>query len=252
VWGPSPAASFVLLEEVAMRNREVLVRQFRLVVLLHQKPRGLSAVELAAQLGASRATVQRDVELLKKRVGFPITRKRSGQNVRYQLKTLPLSVMSATPREVAALMFAREALTPLDGTKLMESLDSVLASLPRERAKPGIETVTSETRTADVVRTIDAALESKTRVRLTYRVVTRGGAISEYEAEPIALRFVDGLLYLFAWIPEKKADRTFKVARIVSAEPLTTRSKPPASLNSERAFKKAVKAWSGQEALPSR
>ena len=45
--------------------------------------------------------------------------------------------MSATPREVAALMFAREALTPLDGTKLMESLDSVLASLPRERAKPG-------------------------------------------------------------------------------------------------------------------
>jgi hypothetical protein len=34
VWGPSRATSFVLLEEVAMRNREVLKRTFWLVVLL--------------------------------------------------------------------------------------------------------------------------------------------------------------------------------------------------------------------------
>ena len=41
-----------------MRNREVLVRQFRMVVLLHQKARGLSVEEIAEALGMSRPLTQ--------------------------------------------------------------------------------------------------------------------------------------------------------------------------------------------------
>jgi proteasome accessory factor B len=224
-----------------------LSRQFRIVLELHRHPLGSSSEKLAEQLGASRATINRDLELLRRRVGLPIERVRRTGEIWHRLRDLPLASVSATPLQLAALRLARDALAPLAGTALVGQLDALLALLPGETAPvPGLD-VAGKPRggAAGIVRAIDVAMHRGRRLEIRTRVAAGAGEERRYLLDPLLLRVVDDDLYLFAWSHERRDTRTFKVARILQA---TVRDEPAdshADLVPEEAFRGAVKAWSG-------
>lgn len=231
-----------------MANREILARQFRLVIQLHRHPRGVSSQRLASLLQSSRATIDRDLSALRDKVGMKITRSRRGGEVWHQLTDLPLASVSATPLQVAALRMARESLSELEGTQLVRELDDVLALLPAQpSARAGLEVGHRGHRSqARIVRALDQAIAAGQQVRIETRVASRGGHVDTYDVEPLTLRFVDDTLYLYAWATNREDTRTFKVARIVEATVLETPAAKRAHLRTERAFQNAVKAWSGE------
>jgi predicted DNA-binding transcriptional regulator YafY len=233
-----------------MRNREILGRQFRIVVELHRHPAGLSSERLAAKLDVSRPTIDRDLALLRGKVRLPIKRVPRNGEVWHRLDDLPLASVAATPLQVAALRLARQALDPLAGTRLVDEVDGLLALLPRPAVAESDVDLGPRSLACDrgVVRTLDRALAAGRRLALQYRVATRGGAIERYEVDPLTLRFVDGTLYLFGWAANRSAPRTFKVSRIESADVLDVKAAHHPSLLGGGAFKNAVKAWSGEPA----
>jgi predicted DNA-binding transcriptional regulator YafY len=231
-----------------MRNREILGRQFRIVLELHRHAAGLSSEKLAQRIGVSRATINRDLELLRRRVGLSIERVRKTGEIWHRLRDLSLASVSATPLQVAALRLAREALAPLVGTALVGQLDALLSLLPSEAASlPGLDIVGKPQRsTARIVRAIDLAMHEGRQLEILARIAARGGEERRYVLDPLLLRVVDDDLYLFAWSHERKATRTFKVARIRQAITRDERADSHADLVPEEAFRGAVKAWSGE------
>lgn len=230
-----------------MRNREILSRQFRVVLELSQHPQGMSSEKLAQRVGASRATINRDLDLLRRRVGLPIERIRRTGEIWHRLRDLPLASVAATALQVAALRLAREALAPLAGTALVAQLDALLSLLPGESAPlRGLDVVGKPQRsTARIVRAIDFAMAERKRLEILTRVAARGGEERRYTLDPLLLRVVEDDLYLFAWSHERKDTRTFKVTRIreaiVSDEPADEHTE----VATAEAFRGAVKAWSG-------
>jgi predicted DNA-binding transcriptional regulator YafY len=231
-----------------MRNREILGRQFRIVLELHRHAAGLSSEKLAQRIGVSRATINRDLELLRRRVGLSIERVRKTGEIWHRLRDLSLASVSATPLQVAALRLAREALAPLVGTALVGQLDALLSLLPSEAASlPRLDIVGKPQRsTARIVRAIDLAMHEGRQLEILARIAARGGEERRYVLDPLLLRVVDDDLYLFAWSHERKATRTFKVARIRQAITRDERADSHADLVPEEAFRGAVKAWSGE------
>ncbi|WP_437877033.1 helix-turn-helix transcriptional regulator [Sorangium sp. So ce513] len=230
-----------------MRNREILSRQFRVVLELHRHPQGLSSEKLALRLGVSRATINRDLELLRRRIGLPIERVRRTGEIWHRLRELPLSSVAATPLQVAALRLARDALAPLGGTALIGQLDALLALLPSEPTLlRGLDVAGKAQRsTAPIVRAIDLAMQEGKRLEILVRVAARGGEERRYVLDPLLLRVVNDDLYLFAWSHERKETRTFKVARIREAHVRDELADQHTDLVPEEAFRGAVKAWSG-------
>lgn len=230
-----------------MRNREILSRQLRIMLELHRHPSGLSSEKLASLIGASRATINRDLELLRRRVGLPIERVRRTGEIWHRLCELPAFAVAGSPLQQAALRLAREALAPLVGTALVGQLDALLSLLPGD-ATPvtGLDLAGKAQRgPTQVVQAIDRAMRDGRRLEILTRVAARGGETKRYLLDPLLLRMVDEDLYLFAWSHERKATRTFKVARILEA---TLRAEPVEAhpdIAPEKAFRGAVKAWSG-------
>lgn len=231
-----------------MRNREILTRQFRLLLELHQHPEGQSSERLAARLGASRATVNRDLELLRKRVGLPIERTRRTGEIWHRLREVPLASIAASPLQVAALRLAREALAPLEGTALVGELDELLALLPRDAAQVhGLDIAGKPQHGAAlIVAAIELAMKEQRRLAIRARTAAHGGEERSYVVDPLLLRVVSDELYLLAWSHERQGVRTFKVARMLEATVREERSDPHPGVDVNGAFRGAVKAWSGE------
>lgn len=224
-----------------MRNVERLSRQIRLLTLLSSNPRGLSSRRLATQLGCGRATVDRDLKLLREQVGVRIEPIRVNGEVWHRLDGVSLR-LSVTPIQLAALALARDALAPLAGTAVVRELDALVP------APPGPSTVRFGPAAARpaAVSVIDAAIAEGQRIRVHTRVASRGGELRSYVLEPITLRVVAGVTYLDAWSVERDELRTFKVARIVAAELLPERAAPHPDVELESVFAAAVKTWAGE------
>lgn len=230
-----------------MRNREIIARQFRILLELNRHPLGLGAETLAKRIGVSRATVNRDLELLRRRVGLPIERVRRTGEVWHRLREMPVASVAATPLQAAALRLAREALAPLRGTALVDQLDSLMALLPDAVVEVrGLDVVGKSQRTAaSIVAAIDLGMQERRRIEIVVRVAAHGGEERRYVLDPLLLRVVDDELYLFAWSHERRDTRTFKVARIRKATVRDEAAGDHPEVDRERAFAGAVKAWSG-------
>ena len=238
----------IVLPSRAVRNREILSRQFRLLLELSRHPEGQSSERLAKRLSVSRATVDRDLALLRDRVGLPIERVRRTGEIWHRLRELPLSSIAASPLQIAALRLAREALSPLDGTALVGELDALLALLPNEAAAlPGLDLAGKPQRgPARIVAAIELAMKEDRRLSLRARTAAHGGEERSYLVDPLLLRVVDDELYLLGWSVEKQGARTFKVARMLEATVGEERATAHPEVDAERAFHGAVKAWSGE------
>ena len=102
------------------------IRQWRLLHLLASR-RGRTIPELMQEIGCSRRTAWRDLEVLQA-VGFPITNERDGRESRYRLIEGPrgLSPIPFTLTELLSLHLGRHLLLPLRATPFGEPIQTAL------------------------------------------------------------------------------------------------------------------------------
>ncbi|SFP66913.1 Predicted DNA-binding transcriptional regulator YafY, contains an HTH and WYL domains [Amycolatopsis arida] len=219
------------------------MRAERLVALLFtlQSRRNATVPELAAALGVSERTMQRDLATLRD-TGVPIWTE-PGRHGGVRLVAGWRSRLDGlTSREAVALfaMGVPRALTELGlGTAVAGAHAKVSASLPTELREQAQEVAQrfhldapgwfrGEDQAAEL-GTVARAVWTRQRLRIRYR---RGDQEVERVLEPLGLVLKAGVWYLVARVPdassERSAVRTYRVARIVAAEELPERfDRPP-------------------------
>lgn len=223
--------------------KEQLVRQWEIVTLLNGSRRGLRSSELAKQLECSRATVDRDLEGLRE-AGVPLEKDCVVGETRHKLSMKALPPLSPTPLQMSALRLALAALSSLDGTKVVKEIRGLIRGDDTLEAPNHLHLRVPRGR-ANVVRTIENAIEHRHRVRLHYRGTSKGGTEQAYEVSPLVLRLVKEQLYLVGFCEDKAEPRVFKVLRIVSAEYVKKAAERRESFDLETWLKSSIKAWSG-------
>lgn len=231
-----------------MADTEILKRRFQIVRLLSDEPTGLSSQRLAQKLKISVPTINRDLKVLRDRVGLKISRKRRSSEIFHLLHgvSLPLAI---TPKQLAALRLLRSVLDPIRGTELVRELDQLLRGsenaedggiISSRRPRP------SGTSPADaILASLDKALLRGVRVRIEALTAAHGGECRSYLLDPLTIRLAQRDPYLDAWSVEKKQLRTFKIERIRRVHLLQEKADDHPDVDLDALFKNAVKTWSG-------
>ena len=228
------------------RTREILIRLWRLVDVLHSRRLGASIAVLLEELQTSRATLYRDLGLLEE-AGVRIRADRVNGEARYRLLQDALPALAPTVRQFVALRLARSMLEPLEGTALCEELDALLAKAGP--SKDGATTmITQQPRRVasarDTVRCLEVALERRRRVQLLHPKGSNG--VKRWRTvDPISFHMAREQLYFVAHDLEKQALRTFKVARILEARATEEPATPHPEVDLSTLFRDAVKVWTG-------
>lgn len=221
-----------------------IVRLWRLVELLHDSPRGLSTGHIERHLGASRATCYRDLNVLKA-AGVAIQSDMVNGEVRYRVDQHDIAALSPTPLQLLALRVARAMLSPFQGMRLVRELDTLLGHTQGKPERlPFALADKYPPAEPGVTEAVERSLEQRRRLRFAYRSPTSDQS-SQRSVDPIAMRAVEGQLYLVAFDTEKQAARTFKLLRMGEAEVLPDAAVPHPEVDEETMFADSVKAWSG-------
>jgi proteasome accessory factor B len=230
--------------------RNMLIRQWQILQLLHGRRRGLSPKRLLEETGSSRATLYRDLDMLEQ-AGVPLLRETVNGEARVSLLGDKLPELTATPLQWDALRLARSFLVPLEGTSLLAELDALLdRNRPRkppgtaeaEAPEPAPQPQTPAARHARSLAVLDAAIAQRKKVRFRYR----SAGDTEYRTrtvDPLMWRLVDEHVYLIAFEPPH-GYRTFKVARMIHTERLE-QDAAVHEVDEDELFRGAVKIWSG-------
>lgn len=233
--------------------RNMLIRQWQILQLLHGRRRGLTPKRLIEETGSSRATLYRDLDMLEQ-AGVPLLRETVNGEARVSLLGDKLPELTATPLQWDALRLARSYLTPLEGTSLLAELDALLdRNRPRRPAavaegalegEPGAPATpeTAGARHARSLAAVDAAIAQRKKLRFRYRSAGQ----TEYRTrtvDPLMWRLVEEHVYLIAHEPPH-GYRTFKVARMSNTERLDEDAAVH-EIDEDELFKGAVKIWSG-------
>lgn len=221
-----------------------LQRQWSLLEKLHRRRMGLTTRALLEELRTSRATLYRDLRILQD-AGFQIASELHNGEVRHRLLGEAMPPVQPTPRQVLALRLARRMLAPLEGTKVIRELDALFP----KKVKPGDRTPIVEVGALNTLGepSIATAAEQAmtTRRRISFMYAATRGAPSLRKVDPLALHVRDGQLYLNAFDVERGALRTFKFARISSAQVLDEKAQPHEEYDEARVFAHAAKIWDG-------
>lgn len=234
----------------ARRTREMLIRQWRMVELLHSARRGLSVPRIAQELGVVRQTVYRDLDVLAQ-AGVPLTKENVNGEVRHAFAGHALPPLQLTSLQLAALHLARAQLEPLEGTAMVREIDDLLRrrpSAPRTPAGratgPGVTAARPKgRRQRAIVSQLDDALRRARRCRILYRG-TKASEPAWRVVDPRTFRLADDQLYLVAWCLDRDDWRTFKVARIAQIEVTDTACADHGTFDEKELFAHARKVWS--------
>jgi proteasome accessory factor B len=202
-------------------------RYLKIASILHAHPDGIRAEDLAEQVGVSKRTIYRDIDSMGNDAGVPIwqDKGRFGLEEGAFLPPLALTLHEATTLFLAARMLAKtndEHDSELIGAfvKLAAVLPPLLAEHVRATVDAFAETPPNE-RFTRVFRVLAEAWANRRVVEIEYdaSVYEPGGAprrarVHPWAIEPSALTHA---LYLIGWDESRKARRTFKVERILSA-----------------------------------
>ena len=245
-----------------MERHSEIVRQWRLLLALEGKSRGLTLSEAQAEAGdgVSDRTIRRDFEALTQ-AGFPIeTAKRDGKTT-FQLNRDVFKGVAAAGfslSELCALYLSRTVLTAVTGGPFRDSLssafDKLYDALPPSMWKfieslpdaLGAKEHSSRPHDAASQKSIDAlmsAILSRRRVRLRYHSFS-SQQIKDYIVEPYRLAYAQGGLYLQAYVPDYSDMRTFAVQRIEQAVALEE-SFSPVEDSPADVFPHSIGAFSG-------
>jgi proteasome accessory factor B len=202
-------------------------RYLKIAMILKDHPDGISAQALADRIGVSKRTVYRDVLAMDEQAGLPIWNDegRFGLSSGAFLQPLALTLHEATTLFLAARMLAKasdEHDTELIGAfvKLASILPPVLAE-HIQATVDAFSTTPPNDRFTKVYRVLAEAWANRRVVQLEYdagvydpKKKPRRTRVRPLAIEPSALTHA---LYLIGYDEERKARRTFKVERILSA-----------------------------------
>jgi predicted DNA-binding transcriptional regulator YafY len=214
-----------------MERHTEIVRQWRLLLALEGRARGLTLADLqdAAGEGVSDRTIRRDLNALTQ-AGFPIESARTDGRTRYTLNRDVFGGLAAAGfslSELCALYLSRTMLAALAGGPFHDSLSSAFDKLS-EALPPGLwrfvdqlpqamaaKAPTARAHTA-APRQVDAlmsAILAHRRVRMRYHSFA-SQQVKDYLVEPYRVAYAQGTLYLFAFVPLYGEMRTFAAQRI--------------------------------------
>jgi proteasome accessory factor B len=225
-------------------------RYLRIAMLLADHPDGLSAQDLADRIGVSKRTVYRDLMSMDSDAGLPIWQDagRYGLESGAFLPPLALTLHEATTLFLAARMLAKvsdEHDTELIGAlvKLAQIMPPVLAA--HIEATVDVFSMTPPNpRFTQVFRVLAEGWAKQRVVQIEYDagVYDASKPVRKTKVQPLAIEpsALTHALYLLAWDENRKARRTFKVERILSA------SLTPATFEPVEGYPAAVelaRAW---------
>lgn len=241
--GPVPKPKVKRGDDGSVRGR--IVRLWRLVEALHGAPRGMSNAQLMRRTGGSRATLYRDLTVLKA-AGVPVVTDTVNSEARHRLEHGDMPALNPTPLQLFALGVARSVLAPLEGLSLVRELDALLghtrgsgpAVLPLSIA-PAAASPSPEATAA-----VEEALQSRRRLSFGYQS-PKSEIAQPRVVDPIGLRAVEGHLYLVAFDVSKRGARTFKLPRMRDVVVLAEAAESHPEVDEEALFADSVKAWAG-------
>ncbi len=202
----------------------------------------VSFVQLQAELEVSRATLKRDLDYLRSRLGAPILYDREHNGYRFSEATRDgkheLPGLWFDERELYSLLMAHQLLSGLDddGTlsrhlqPLLERIHQLLGTggdAAGNKALLKRVKIVSALRRPVPSRFFELVAESTLqRRRLHLRYLTRGrGAVSERDVSPQRLVHYRSTWYLDAWCHSADGLRRFALDAIEEASPLPTRAR---------------------------
>lgn len=203
-----------------LANRTARLRQLEELLLL--SPDGLSAAEIASQLLVNRRTVYRDIDFLSAQ-GVPLWQQegRFGLNRTRYLATVRLSYQEAIALVLAGLLLART----LDERNphviaALRRLATTLPDIPStqlKRAADRVEANRPNPNQVAVLETIAEGWGSGRKVQVAYRS-PRSGELRQRVIAPYALEPTASAIYIICDDDWAGAIRTFKLARLESAQ----------------------------------
>lgn len=245
-----------------MERHSEIVRQWRLLLALEGRSRGLTLNEakIEAGDGVSERTIRRDFEALTQ-AGFPIeSRKRDGKSTFVLNRDVFKGVAAAgfSLSELCALHLSRTVLTAVAGGPFRDSLssafDKLYDALPPSMWKfieslpdaLGAKEHAARPKGAQSAKSVDAlmnAILGRRRVRMRYHSFS-SQQVKDYLIEPYRLAYAQGGLYLQAFVPGYGEMRTFAVQRIEQAVALEESFSPVDSGDAD-VFRHSLGAFSG-------
>ena len=203
-------------------------RYLRIATILHAHPEGISAKDIATQVGVAKRTIYRDLDAMSMDAELPIWQEggRWGLEASAFLPPLSLTLHEAMSLFLAARVLAKTS-DELDSEliasflKLAGILPPVLAEHVQATIDAFVATVAPNERFTKVLRTLTEAWAGRRVVSIAYEAgvydaakAPRRARVRPYLIEPSALTHA---LYLIGWDEERAGLRTFKVERIVEA-----------------------------------
>lgn len=201
-----------------------------------------SGPRLAADLEVSPTTIKRDIEFMRDRLGLPLQYESRRHGFFYSLPVDNFPLTGLTEAEGLALLVARKALEPYDGTSFARSLGTAFRKLTLEG--PASETPRSgrlesalsfrpfapESPCLPGFSRVLAALRQHRALRFLYRNL--GAREPRLRlVHPYHLACVENHWYLFAFDTGRRAVRTFALARLSAPRLLSQRFVPPADFH---------------------
>ncbi len=205
-----------------------LARQWLILQMLLKHRRGITAADLAKELGWTVRSIYRDLDSLQK-AGFPLYTEREGRNSRWALVDgfRHATSIPFTSAELMALGIAQGLMRPLDGTVFAEALDDALAKIRATLPEPVLAYLDDARDSfvhaggpshdyggmSAVVRLLKKAVEARQTVEFNYRSFSSGSDMRR-SVDPYGIFLNDGVLYLVGRCHVRGDTRNFVVDRI--------------------------------------
>jgi predicted DNA-binding transcriptional regulator YafY len=219
-----------------LANRTARLRQLEELLLL--SPGGQNVAELASQLLVNRRTVYRDIDFLSAQ-GVPLWQQdgRFGLNRTRYLLTVRLAYQEAIALVLAGLLLSRT----LDERNphviaALRRLATTLPDIPSahlKRAADRVESYRPNSAQVAVLETITEGWGSGRKVKIAYRS-PRSSELRQHVIAPYALEPTASGIYIICYDEWAGDIRTFKLARLESAQLLDEHYAIPPDFDPER------------------
>jgi proteasome accessory factor B len=220
-----------------------MIREWQIVDFLRRRRFGATVRDLMSEVGASRSTVYRELEVLFKSP-LPIDRELRNGEIRYVFRG-EWSGSVPTVDQLLALAAARRMLAGLEGTAVVRELDRLLGHKPPPPSAIAVPLDAPLHQPSDV-SILEQAITRERRARVMYQG-SKDESPRARIVEPVELRRAAGGWYVHAFDVEAGDWRTFKLARVTGAELLADRATSHPVFDPAAEFAYSVGIWSGDE-----
>lgn len=239
----------------AAGNRLAAVRMKRIFDLLKGE-RFPNCRQLAAELGVSSKTIQRDLEVMCDQLGLPIDYDPQEHGYYFTEEVHNFPTIQVTQGELLALLVAQKAIEQYHGTPYHAQLETAFAKLLAPLAEmagyaPSGETISFKVNAPaahelDVFDRLGRAIADQLEVTFEYRK-PGSTARAPRRVQPLHLTHRDGRWYLVGHDLDRGAMRTFALGRITDIAFSASWFERPKDFSIDRYFAAALGVMNGHE-----